>query len=291
MNKDIYHRIGRCIKNSYKKLRGEKAIKILNKKDVSNIILPEGDEVIVTLTAIPSRLTGLVYVIKSIFLQTMLPNKIIVYFGNDVKINHIPVELMNYTKRGLEFRFKDENFKSHKKYIYALAEFKNSLIITIDDDLIYPEDLISKLYLTHKEFQNCIIASRAHKITFSNKGKINKYDDFVYECKDSCIESFLYLATSGAGCLFPPNAIQECFLDWDLISSFSEGADDIWLKFAEIASGTKCVICEHSPWKHTIEIPNTQENSLNYYNVEKKRNDEYLEKCIRYFGFTQSDFE
>lgn len=47
--------------------------------------------------------------------------------------------------------------RAHGKYHYAMQDFPNSIIVTVDDDMIYPNDTIESLWNAHVKYPNCVI--------------------------------------------------------------------------------------------------------------------------------------
>src|SRR5690606_32307945 len=81
----------------------------------------------------------------------------------------LPKNLVKLQQRGLEIKIVGgTDLRSHKKYFYAMQEYKKSIIITVDDDFIYPLNLIEKLYQNHIRYPNNIIANRAISKTYVN---------------------------------------------------------------------------------------------------------------------------
>ncbi len=106
-----------------------------------------GSRVVVSFTSIPNRIFRVKYVVESLFRQTVLPDRIILYlslkqFNNTKKI----LDIFRYDiNRGLEIIFVDEDLGPHKKYFYAFQSFPYSKVITIDDDIFFSKDFIEEL--------------------------------------------------------------------------------------------------------------------------------------------------
>lgn len=247
------------------------------------------NKIIVSLTTFPQRIDKLDLCIKSILHQTIKPDKIIIYLGKDCSKEIASNYLNKYIDFGVEIRVDSNyNLKSHKKYFYAMREFDDALIITIDDDLIYPKDMIESLYKTYKKYPNCIVARRVHWITWNNEN-INPYEKWLGEYKKIKEPSYNLFATTGAGTLFPPNALYKDALDIDKIKEYAYTADDVWLKFMSILNKTKVV------WaKNNLQMPTTINNSQNFSlmkeNVENKKNDRYILKIMNAYGINKKNF-
>lgn len=76
--------------------------------------------------------------------------------------------------RGLEIRY-CEDLKSYKKLIPSLALFPEALIVTVDDDIIYPDVFLENLINAHKENPSYILCYRARQFSFNWMGKLRPY--------------------------------------------------------------------------------------------------------------------
>lgn len=241
------------------------------------------EEIIISLTSYGERLKVLDNCLKSILLQTLKPDKIIVWLDCNTTKEQLLDNLIEYEKYGVEFRFMKQNLRPHMKYFYAMKEFKNSIIITVDDDLIYPQDLISSLYGAHKEHPKAVCARRVHEITLNKNNEINPYKKWNFESTDIEKPSFKLIATGVGGVLYPPNSIDERGLDEELIKKLCLGADDIWLKVMEVLAGTPVCWVKNN-MIHPPIVNDTQNEALNISNVSNNQNDEYLKNILEYFS-------
>lgn len=187
-----------------------------------------GEEMIVSLTTYGKRIETVHLAIESLLQQTLKPNRIILWLSEDEFAGkHLPILLTNMQSRGLEIKY-CEDYKSYKKILPALKEFPDATIITFDDDIIYPQDVIEKLYFTHIEYPNDIIFVRGHEITTDKEGNILPYNSWNFETNKPFGKNIL--PTGGAGCLYPPHCFHKDVLNWDIIKENCPYADDIWLK-------------------------------------------------------------
>ncbi|MDK2937280.1 MAG: hypothetical protein PWP62_2288 [Eubacteriaceae bacterium] len=250
---------------------------------------PRKEKIIVSLTSYPARFSQLELCFKSIFLQSMKANRIILWLGND-SIGADLSNLEKLKKYGLEIRIdKNRNLKSHKKYIYALNEFENDLVITVDDDLIYPPDMIESLHKYHVQFPSCIVTRRVHRILWESEFKPKKYSDWEEECSSIDFPSFELLPTTGAGTLYPPNSLYKDFDNVDILMNTSFLADDIWMKFMSVLNGTKIV------WaKNDMQMPTTidlsQDDNLSIINCGEGNNDSCFNELLKYYRLSRKSF-
>ena len=112
---------------------------------------PEG-QLIISLTSYGNKLQLLYLTIESLLHQTIKPNKIILWLDQTAYNTYesIPIALHRQEARGLEIRL-CEDIKSYTKLVPALINFPNAVIISVDDDIIYPIDFVERLYRAYKK--------------------------------------------------------------------------------------------------------------------------------------------
>lgn len=71
--------------------------------------------------------------------------------------------------RGLEVAL-CKNVRSYTKLYPALCNCPDSDVITIDDDIMYKYDLVESLVNTHRNYGDCIVAHRTHRIILGTDG-------------------------------------------------------------------------------------------------------------------------
>lgn len=229
---------------------------------------PNHKRVVVSLTSYPERIRFVPQVIRSMFAQTVLPDLTVLYLSMKQFPNtedDLPQELLKL--RGFDFRIRwvEDDYKSHKKYLYSVKDYPDAVIITLDDDIKYRNTLIEELLLSYRRFPNCISAIRTHAITFDQKGIICPYSNWLMEnainmpelCDKPSVQLF---ATSGAGMLLPPHCLPEMAFDTNAIAQTCPHADDIWLKSMSALAGIKTVAVKG--WAGVDCIENSQETSL-----------------------------
>ncbi|WP_217596264.1 glycosyltransferase family A protein [Cohnella sp. GbtcB17] len=264
---------------------------ILNTSKKSGISNNNNDrvpQVIVSLTSFPPRMKTIWMVLESLLRQTRKPDKIILWLASTQfpSITDVDLRVRRMQKRGLEIRF-CEDLKSHKKYFYAMQEFSNDIIITADDDLFYPENMVEELMLKHAEYPESIACYRAHKITFNN-GKINKYIDWSYGSKNFSGPDHLLMATNGGGALYPPKSLNQEVFNIEAIKELCPDADDIWLKCMSYLNGTKTVKV-HAVFSEMFSTLSSSTSGLAKSNVIEGKNDQQLRDVLARYAINFSD--
>lgn len=274
-------------------IKGEKSLQVeqeLLEKEAQYRLntVQRNQKIIVSLTSFPARFEKLHLVIRSLLVQTLPPDVIILYLDDDVE--DLPDSLKKLQNYGLQIEWRTGHMKPHKKYYYAIKEHPDDIVITVDDDVMYPAKLIESLYKTYQRFPDCVVATRAHRIIFENHKTIKNYNNWHWADEQRNKPSLALMATGVGGVLYPPHCMSAELLNQELFLKLSPNADDLWLKIMQVKNGTKVVLCDSKVSHTRADIQGTQEQSLNSSNVHKCVNDEYMKKMIQYFDLTAKDF-
>lgn len=264
--------LGGKIYNFISKLQ-RKCIRELSVDGLSLNSTPREKKIIVSLTSFPARIDYVGYSIKSLFNQTVKPDRIILWLANEQFENQeLPELLEQLQSKGLEIRF-CEDLKSHKKYHYALKEqTQEELVITYDDDLIYPENSIERLVELHKKFPDCIITNRAQAAEFEN-GEFLPYPKWKVRSSIGVKKPAMVLFPStGGGTLYPYNAVNEEAFNIKKMKEIAFSADDLWMRFMSALNGTQIVKTVKNHKTFTV-IDGSQTESLQVENCIGGAND------------------
>ena len=260
----------------------------LEKNENRNLQLntkPRDKKIIVSLTSYPARFQDLHLVIKSIFTQTVLPDQIILYLDEGVEDSQIPNSLKDLESYGLSIIVGGADIKPHKKYYYAMKDNPESIIITVDDDNMYRPDTIEKLMNSYRKYPEAVSCLRAHRIIFDNNQKLLPYMSWDLVCTDIInTPSLELLATGVGGVLYPPNCMNEELFNLDNIKNLCLGADDIWLKYMQLLSGTKVVAVERKKrLANPLPADTKGVSALAVGNVLQSANDRYIDNLEQYY--------
>jgi hypothetical protein len=259
-----------------------------NSKYVIKTNFTNSPKVIVSLTSFPSRINRLWLVIESLLRQNEKPDYLILWLSKEQfdSIDLLPKRLIKLQKRGLIIRICEGDLRSHKKYFYALSEFPNDVIITVDDDVFYNSNIISYLISLNKLFPDSICCNNASQITFDNQGDVLPYLQWK-DVKEERIQSNNILPIGMGGVLYPPNSLDREVLNSAVFRDICFMADDIWLNAMSRIKGTRvsksCFNSLHLP------VINLKSSSLAEINVNNGLNDLQLSNlriyCIKLFSF------
>lgn len=244
---------------------------------------PVWDGCIVSLTSYPARIGTIHETISSILSQSIVPEKIILWLAWE-QFEHekedLPSDLLRLEAYGLEILFCDD-LKPHKKYYYTMADYPDAIVITMDDDVIYPPDTVEKLRESYIRHPHAVSAMRVHRIGFTG-GILDPYESWGFN-DDSFYDnpSLLAMATGVGGVLYPPHCFSPEIFDKEGIYDTCLFGDDLWLKMNEIVNGIPTVLA--APSRKLDYVDGTQETALWLDNKEAGKNDTQIRSINRLF--------
>ena len=221
--------------------------------------------------------------IKSLLNQTVKPGKILLWLAKEQFLDvEIPAQLRALCAYGLEIRFCDEDLLAHKKYYYAMQEFPEQIIVTYDDDIIYPEDSLEKLLAMHRQYPNAIICNRGREIKMEN-GFVALYKYWKVSGRvPAGIPSYRVMASTGAGTLYPPHCMPEETFDIEKIRALALTADDLWMKVMSI-QGSVPVVKSQTRGKALCVSKGKQDITLAHKNVDQSLNDRVMRDLLVHY--------
>lgn len=248
------------------------------------------EDVIISLTSIPARINTVWLTIESLLRQSYKPDKILLWLAREeFSEKKLPVKLLKMRKRGLEIHY-CENIGSYKKYYFTMLKYPEAVVVTVDDDVIYPENMLSSLMRWHRKLPNDILCHRSHKITFKDSGELKPYAKWIQYLDRKSYERSAYenFPTGAGGVLYPSNSLNDIVFDKVLFLRLAPNADDIWLYFSAILKGTRITNVPGFSG-NVLNINNTQSACLAKVNVTKHKNDIYIKGIESYLGKSIKD--
>lgn len=192
----------------------------------------------VSLTTYGKRLNEVYLAIESIMQGTWKPNRIILWLQDELKDAKLPTFLLNQVNRGLEIDY-CKDIRSYKKLIPTLKKYPDEAVITIDDDVIYREDLVENLIKTHLEHKNEICANVVSELLIEGKSvkpftawpPMNRINE----------ASPRYMGIGVGGILYPPHCFSDEIFNEDVFTSICRYADDVWFYSMGVINGRKTI--------------------------------------------------
>lgn len=211
-------------------------------------------QIIVSLTSMPERMKDLHIGLYSLFNQTATPDRIILWLSKEEfpnKEKDLPKKILKFKKFGLEIKWCD-NIKSYKKLIPTLQKFPDDVIITADDDILYPEEWLLKLLSAHEKEPNTIFCHRAHRIIFDDNKNILPYNAWEHCVKTN---KGIIFPTVGGGALYPPGSLFKDTTQTGIFTELAPNADDIWFWAMATLQKTPVRLCPDNIDKLTYTNP------------------------------------
>ena len=242
---------------------------------------PRETKVIVSMTSFAKRLSEIHICLKSLINQSVKADRLIVWLGPDVRETDITEEMHLLEQYGVEYVFVPLDLKPHKKYYYAMQQYPDAIIITVDDDVVYADDTIESLLKTHQKYPKAVCARRVHYMAVKDNC-ILPYNEWKQDCRDVKKTSYRLMPTGVGGVLYPPRLLSSEVLNLENIQSLCLNADDIWLKWMELLNHIPVV---WTPCLMTLPlvIDSAQEIALFKSNVNQNFNDECISKLLEVY--------
>ncbi len=294
----------------------KKIAKILRKKitffiwnslnQLLKILLPKQyptDTVIVSLTCTSYRFSTIHKVLDSIMNQSYEPTEIHLYLSKEaylldqgVKPADFSPELNKILKKNPKIKvFFTENNGPYRKILPTLRKHlkQDCLIITADDDVLYPFDWIERLVAKYRMNNVKVVAHRGRRIAYN--GQVLPYNNMPIissHHKPHLVSDDHIMPTGNHGILYHTRYFDERIFDQQFLS-LCPTADDVWLHFFTLSLGFSAIMA--SPPKYFplffFDLSD-YEMSLFKHNISAKRlnNDEQIQNAIKFFKIKNLEF-
>lgn len=279
-------------KDAARKIEVEKAIEALP----TNMLMRKNNasDIVVSLTSHKRRvIDSAPYAIYSIFTQTVLPNRVVLFINKEHWNNdNLPPIIKRLMLSGLEVEF-CEDVRSHTKLIPALQKFPENRIITIDDDIYYNEKTIEELLDAYKLSDGKTVICHQGCYPQKRNGKFLPYSNWeILQNNDTLkIKTTLTISAYGvSGVIYPPNVFPEEVFNKEVFLKIAPHTDDIWFWIMQYQNNINVKLVEKSSKDKNIgvnyaEYINPNESLALYFeNCFNGRNDKELKALLEYYG-------
>lgn len=242
-------------------------------------------QIIISLTSFDKRIDNLHICIESLFQQSIKADQVVLWLSSqNFTERGLPENLLRLQQRGLSIEWVDEDIGPYKKIIYSLERFPEAIIITVDDDVIYPSDMVDMLYQSYLKRPDAIHCHRAYCIKRQGDG----FADYEkWQIAGSSSEPQYTLFPTGiTGVLYFPGSLDKEATNREMFMRLCPNADDVWLKAMSLKAGTKVYkVNDERPWKtRFLTIPDSQGSSLKKINWRKRGgNDEKIAAVFSHY--------
>lgn len=251
-------------------------------------------QVVVSLTSYGRRVKNKIvyYTLVSLLRQTHLPDRIILWLDYTTwNINNIPKELKKLQEYGVEIAFCND-IRSYKKLVPTLSLCeKNSIIITVDDDVIYKSDIIESLIKAHEQYPNDVITRQARFPQVVNNDFI-PYNKWPLTPNNNLTTEYI-MPIGVSGVLYPPGSLHPMTIEKEIFEKLCPLADDLWFWIMAKINGTN-----HRVIAPTTNVGDSFDDlyqffhkgaALTHTNSKKNANDIQLERLLNYYNISAKD--
>lgn|GEM_PF-5263691 len=236
--------------------------------------------VVFSMTSYPKRIKGTWKSVLCLILQKDISAVVYLWLSKDDYkcANKLPLSLRLLERYGLNIIIKDDNLRSHKKYMYLKEILRNNDVILVDDDLIYPSNMSRQLVDSSRE-KNKIRARYTKEMIRNESGMICLYNSWSVTDKNKYKNDLLFFCTGG-GTLLPKGDYNEIWFDQEAAMKVTPKADDLWLNAVARYTNKKIEIAAHTPV--CLESTILNKDRLSNYNLSGG-NDIQIQSINAYF--------
>lgn len=245
-------------------------------------------EVIVSLTSHSFRLYEACLSIESIMQGTILPNRIILWIDQHLSEEDIPQSLRLQQHRGLEIR-RTTDQGAYTKLLPSVKSYPKSIIVTIDDDIYYPFDMLECLLAEHRRDTQAICANFCKKFQANRQNSgLSSFLKWPLATKAVELGARYYFEGFG-GVLYPPHCFSDELFNESVFQQCCPYADDVWYNVMAIRDGLRVRFADtHYARFPYLDNDYAQRIGLKLINDNPKdcQNDVQLQKTLQHYGLS-----
>jgi hypothetical protein len=267
-------------------------------------------DTIVSLAVISERLQYLPDVLERLLAQTVTPSRVCVWISEEpflldegVAVEDLPPSVVEWAAdetSPVEIRTVD-NVGPHRKLVPLLRELFDEadppLVVTADDDTLYPERWLEALQSAYRR-NRCAVTFRARRIQ-TEGARLAPYETWPL-VRDEEVLGYRVFSTGKDGLLVHPHMFDERVLE-DAFEELCPSRSDAWINGALLAGRTPTLNLSTSRVLPDETLPRggddgrfpdllreetapTEANTLTFHN--KRTDDEYIRRTFEHFGVT-----
>ncbi|MDN4174513.1 hypothetical protein QWY28_16250 [Nocardioides sp. SOB77] len=225
------------------------------------------------MTTYPDRAGSFHWTLLSLLRQSVVPDTILVILsttqfpGRSSDLPRTLRALIRANGRRVRIIWDEGDRRSFKKILPALERYPERVIVTADDDVLYPRDWLRWLIDGSERWPKCVVGTRGARVRIQGR-QLAPYATWPSAELERPGKNVLL--TGRGGILYPPGSLHPAVLDYATASKLCPDADDLWLKTMSLRTGRECVVVGRAE-----EFPNTarQHSALYRTNLQRSGND------------------
>ncbi|GAB3991770.1 hypothetical protein [Nocardioides marmoraquaticus] len=239
---------------------------------------------LVALTSYPPRMGRVHLTLRSLLRQSRPPGTVVLVLAEEEFPGRaLPRKIRRLASRGVEVRWTADNLRSFKKLVPLLHELSERVVVTVDDDVVYPHAWLEELWAAHLRAPTTVWGTRGREIVVRD-GRLQPYGTWPFAGPST--SSDLTLLTGMGGILYPPGSLPTETSDVGAAMRLCPRADDVWFKACAAAAGTEVRQVGSEP----LDLPTRwrgQRSGLTATNLHGGENDRQLRETLAHFGLLE----
>ncbi len=225
----------------------------------------------------------------------MLPKKVVLVLGEDKfpnKENDLPENLKILFSDKFQILWTPKDLCSYTKLIPALKKYPNEIIVTADDDILYPFNWLELLVNSYRKYPDCIHCHRAFRILVSDRileyskwarGIISEIGAYGISGNAMLKPDFQNYFTRVSGVLYPPNSLHKDVFNEQLWKEIAKTEDDAWFWANAVHNGTKIKVVNDNIGLCNLNTESNQNTALYKINSLNNTTQNILNNVFKYF--------
>jgi len=243
----------------------------------------------ISMTSISSRTDGLHHTLRSVLTQSYSDVRINLYLSKEPYLLDKGFEDVPETLLALQQEYPGQlrivfvpNTGPYRKLVPFLRENwgLSKLVVTADDDTIYPETWLQGLLDAYGRYQ-CVISYRGHQINVSSK-KVYPYLSWM-RSRITLNPSPLILPTGKDGVLYNTAFFPISVLNMDVAMRIAPTVDDLWFRWNLAYNGINAFIVNTDYRSGTFEETDFEDSLFLNFN-RTGGNDHAIASIERFFS-------
>lgn len=223
-------------------------------------------KLILSCTTTINRLTIFYYGIQSLLNQTLKPDVFLINLCKDTfrKTNNANIpDWLNDDRITLNFV---KDIGPYTKLIPAI-EFaeEDDVIVTADDDILYHNKWLDKLYQTHRNNPTHIVCSRGRIITKNFFGRYMNYSNWKIISRKTTGMNILPLGVGGI--VYKKKLLDLDFATDHSFLEFAPSTDDLWFRMASLKKSVPVIVV---PEVNSESMSIKHEHGLEQRNIRRE---------------------
>lgn len=236
---------------------------------------------VVSLTSHGARVDRVWITVASLLRQSLVAERIVLWLAREEFPGglRLPPRLRALEGPRFEVRWTAKDTRSYKKLLPALDAFPGAVLVTADDDVVYPRHWLRDLVTAHEREPLMVVGHRGYAVPVHD-GRVAPYRSWPHATTSTpAARTFL---TGVGGILYPPGSLDARVTDLATAMRLCPTADDVWFKAMSLLNGRGCrVVTDGFP---DLAPTARRGPSLLSVNVGEGRNDEQIAALLGHFG-------